>query len=89
MKTLLNARDRDEIVARLARLDPKGPPRWGAMSAHQMTCHLSDSLRSSLGEKYVSPSTTLFKFKRTLMKWMVLWAPVRWPHGVKTRPEMD
>jgi hypothetical protein len=57
------------------------------MSAHQMICHLGDSFRASLGEKQLSQSTTLFK--RTLFKWATLWLPLQWPHGIKTRPEMD
>lgn len=57
------------------------------MSAHQMICHLSDSFRVALGEKQVSPSCTLFK--RTIYKWAALWVPLPWPHGIKTRPEMD
>ena len=57
------------------------------MSAHQMICHLSDALRSALGEKYISPSTSFFK--RVILKPLALWAPVRWPHGFRTRPEMD
>ena len=57
------------------------------MSAHQMICHLSDALRSALGEKYISPSTTLFK--RMILKPLALWVPVPWPPGVRTRPEMD
>ncbi|HEX8893010.1 MAG TPA: hypothetical protein VF783_06790, partial [Terriglobales bacterium] len=57
------------------------------MSAHQMICHLSDSFRGSLGEKYISPATSVFK--RTLLKWVALWVPLRWPHGFKTLPEMD
>jgi hypothetical protein len=36
------------------------------MSAHQMICHLSDSLRSALSEKYISPSNSLLK--RTILK---------------------
>ena len=87
MKTLLNARDRDEILQRLAKVGPTSQPRWGAMSPHQMICHLSDSFRASLGEKYISPSTSIFK--RTLFKWMALWLPLSWPQGIKTRPEMD
>jgi hypothetical protein len=87
MKTLLKARDKNEILQRLAKVRPNSQPRWGAMSAHQMVCHLSDSFRASLGEKYTSPSTSLFK--RTLFKWIALWVPLSWPHGIKTRPEMD
>jgi hypothetical protein len=87
MKTLLNSHDKNEILQRLARVSLTSQPRWGAMSAHQMICHLSDSFRVSLGEKYVSPSTSLFK--RTLFKWAALWVPFPWPHGIKTRPEID
>jgi hypothetical protein len=57
------------------------------MSAHQMVCHLSDSFRASLKEKYISPSSTFLK--RTLLKWVALWAPLRWPRRIKTQPEMD
>ena len=35
----------------------------------------------------ISQSTTLFK--RTIYKWVALWLPFHWPHGIKTRPEMD
>jgi hypothetical protein len=57
------------------------------MSAHQTICHLSDSLKAAMGEKYISPGTTLFK--RTILKPLALWVPIPWPHGYKTRPEMD
>jgi hypothetical protein len=87
MKTLLNLRDRSDTLRRLTNLRPDAKPRWGTMSAHQMICHLSDSLRAALGDKYISPSTSLFK--RTILKPLALWAPVPWPHGYKTRPEMD
>jgi Protein of unknown function (DUF1569) len=86
MKTLLNPIDRDEILRRLAAVHADSQRRWGRMTAPQMICHLSDSFRSALGEKSVSPDTNLFK--RTVMKRLALALPV-WPHGVKTRPEMD
>ena len=53
------------------------------MSSHQMICHLSDSLQAALREKYISPSTSLFK--RTILKPLALWVPIPWPHGFKTR----
>src|SRR5580658_5593766 len=87
MKTLLSPRDRNELLYRLSRVRPNSQPRWGKMSAHQMICHLSDSFRASLGEKYTSPSSTLLQ--RTILKWVALWLPLQWPHGIKTRPEMD
>ena len=87
MRTLQNARDRNQLLERLTRLEPDSPPRWGKMSAHQMICHLNDSLRAPLGEKYISPSTSFFK--RAVLKHFALWAPIPWPHGFKTRPEID
>jgi hypothetical protein len=87
MKTLLSPRDRNEVLDRLTKVRPDSQPRWGSMSAHQMICHLSDSFRASLGEKYVSPAAPFLK--RTLMKWAALWVPLPWPHGIETRPEID
>ena len=87
MKTLLSPGDRNEILDRLAKVHPDSQPCWGTMSAHQMVCHLSDSFRASLNEKYVSSSSTFLK--RTLLRWVALWGPLPWPRGVKTRPEMD
>ena len=87
MKTFLSPRDRNEVLSRLNKLHPDIQPSWGTMSVHQMVCHLTDSFRASFGEKYISPSSTIFK--RTLFKWVALWVPVPWPHGIKTRPEMD
>jgi hypothetical protein len=87
MKTLMSPCDRNEVLDRLSKVRPDSRPRWGSMSAHQMVCHLSDSFRASLGEKYASPSSPFLK--RTLMKWAALWVPLPWPHGIKTRPELD
>jgi hypothetical protein len=87
MKTLLNTRDRNEVLERLGRLRVDSPRRWGKMSAQQMVCHLSDSFRISLGEKFARPGDTLAS--RSLLKWAALWLPVRWPHGFPTRPEVD
>jgi hypothetical protein len=39
------------------------------------------------GEKPVSDDTTVLR--RTLVKWIVLYAPLRWPPGILTRPEID
>ena len=87
MKTLLNECDREEILRRVGTVRAESAGRWGKMSAPQMICHLTDSLRVALGEKYASADVTLIK--RTLMKWTALWAPIPWPHGIKTRPEVD
>jgi len=72
---------------RLTRLEPSAPARWGRMNAHQMVCHLRDSFECGLGQRYASPDSNWFK--RTIMKWGALRAPIQWPHGVATRPEME
>ena len=87
MKTLFKVADRQEILERLEKVRPESQRRWGSMSVHEMFCHLGDSLRAALGEKQLSPATTLYK--RTVFKWTALWAPLPWPQGIMTRPEMD
>jgi hypothetical protein len=57
------------------------------MSAHQMVCHLCDAYRCPLGEKSASPATGFLQ--RTVMKWIALQLPLKWPYGVATRPEME
>ena len=57
------------------------------MSAHQMVCHLSDSFRMALGQKPVCDATGWRQ--RTIVKWIVLYVPVPWPAGIRTRPELD
>jgi hypothetical protein len=87
MKTLLNVTDRSEILQRLEQLRSDSPRLWGQMSPNQMVCHLCDSFRSNLGEKFIRPADTLIG--RSLMKWAALWLPARWPKGFSTRPEVD
>jgi hypothetical protein len=57
------------------------------MNAHQMVCHLNDSFRAGTGEAFASPASNLFS--RTVMKWVALRTPMKWPPGVPTRPEME
>jgi hypothetical protein len=87
MKSLLNSADKKNIFERLSNVRPDSQRRWGRMTPHQMICHLSDSFRSKLGEKENSSVSNIFT--RTVMKWGALYAPLPWPHGVKTMPEMD
>lgn len=84
MKTLAEPSIQQEIKQRLQTIRPESQRRWGRMSANQMICHLADSFRRTLGEK---DATALPP--RKLLKWAALWIPIPWPHGFKTRPEMD
>ena len=53
----------------------------------QMVCHLSDGFRMYMGLKPVSPAR--LPYPRSLVKWVALWAPILWPKGFKTVPELD
>lgn len=76
-----------EIARRLATVRPDSVRRWGRMSAHQMICHLGDACRVATGQKRVSDATG--RLPPTVLKWIALYAPVRWPAGIPTRPEID
>lgn len=87
MKTLASEHDKAEILRRLKTIGPDSRRQWGRMSVHQMICHLSDSFLGVTGQRPISPATSLLQ--RTLVKWIALYAPVKWPQGVPTRPEVD
>ena len=87
MKTLAREQCKAELVRRLRTVRPDSARRWGRMSAHQMICHLSDAFRMAIGQKPVSDATG--RLQRTLVKWIALYLPVRWPPGIPTRPEID
>ncbi|MEP6572582.1 MAG: DUF1569 domain-containing protein [Gemmatimonadota bacterium] len=87
MPTLLNAADRTAIIARLHRLTPTLGRHWGKMTSAETVCHLSDQLRVALGDIAARPVDRLLT--RTLLKWIVVYAPVRPPPGkIQTAPEM-
>jgi hypothetical protein len=57
------------------------------MSAHQMICHLNDSFLMMIGGKDVSDASGVLQ--RTMIKWFALYAPLAWPPGLLTSPEID
>ena len=87
MKSLSNPVCRQELVMRLAQIRPDTPRLWGKMTAPQMICHLNDAFLGIMGEKpmEIPPG---FSFWR-LTRWLALYAPLKWPPGVPTRPEFD
>jgi hypothetical protein len=87
MKTLARSDCTAELIRRLQSLRPDSERRWGRMNVHQMVCHLGDACRMALGRKHVSDDTGLLK--RTLIKWLALYVPLRWRPGIVTRPEID
>lgn len=87
MKSLRRSGDKEEILRRLRTMHPERARLWGRMSAHQTICHLNDSFLAVTGRKNVSLATG--PIERTVIKWLALYAPLRWPVGVMTRPEID
>ena len=87
MKTLLNPRDKVEIVSRLQKVSPSSSRLWGKMSSHQMVCHLSDGFKLYIG--LITAPPTGFPYPSRALKWMALWAPIPWPKGFKTAPQLD
>lgn len=88
MRTLANDTDRNLVCERLSRLAPDSPRRWGKMTPHQMICHLNDSFKSVIGERELSGDKSNL-LTRTLVRWIALYAPLKWPHGVPTMAEND
>jgi hypothetical protein len=88
MKTLGNEADKHDLLNRMRRLQPDSQRRWGKMTAHQMVCHLNDSFKSVTGERQAGVRKTN-PVARTLIRWIALYVPLKWPHGVPTMPEND
>jgi hypothetical protein len=87
VKSLARERDQAELFARLEQVRPDSARRWGRMSVHQMVCHLADAFRMALGRKAATAPCGLLQ--RTAVKWVALYAPLRWPPGITTSPELD
>jgi Protein of unknown function (DUF1569) len=87
MRALDSRADCDLIATRIGAVTPADRSRWGRMSVEQMVCHLRDSYLAALGEKDLSPASGFLE--RTVVKWIALNLPAKWPHGVRTRPEVE
>jgi hypothetical protein len=85
-RTIFDAGERDDLLERLDRLTPDATARWGKLTAHRMLCHLSDSLRVSLGE-----APAAFKaghLANPIARWLLAYV-IPFPKGrAETAPEM-
>jgi len=52
-----------------------------------MVCHLSDGYRLMIGARATQLSAT--PLPRLMMRWIALYAPIRWPAGILTTPDLD
>jgi hypothetical protein len=87
MRTLGSISDRQSVAQRLAALSASDRRLWGRMTAHQVVCHLCDSYKCALGEKSVSEASGFAQ--RTMIKFIALQLPLRWPKNTPTRPEVE
>ena len=90
--TLGSAADKQQIIARLQKIQPSSARQWGKMSAPQMICHLADSFRVTTGEKLwelTRVQVTPIPMPAWFVKWVALDLPFPWPRGTPTRPEVD
>jgi hypothetical protein len=87
VKSLTQRETRAEIVARVHAVRPDSVAQFGVMTAPEMITHCLICLEAGLGLRSVSSAEGVLQ--RTLIKYIALYAPMRWPPGFKTRPEMD
>ncbi|MFQ5538508.1 MAG: hypothetical protein ACE5GJ_13775 [Gemmatimonadota bacterium] len=87
LRTLFDPEVAQQVRARLSRLRPDSPRRWGRMTPHEAVCHLSDGFRASLGERKVPVQRP--GLQRRVMRFVAFTLPLRWPRGVQTSAEVD
>lgn len=75
----------DKLLARLDRLSPDTPARWGRFTCPDMVAHLNESMRMALGE--VTPAVKKVPVRYFPLKQIVIYLlPI--PKGVPTAPEL-
>ena len=83
--TIWSSADRDELLRRFEHLAPDARPKWGRLDAPRMVTHVTDALRSSLGELMLAPKPSPMKFW-PINTLVMFYLP--WPRGVPTAPEL-
>ncbi len=85
MPSLFDPNNRASILERISRLSPDRTPLWGRFTAPEMVCHVSCSLRHSLGELEAAPASG--PLSHAPLNWLVIHV-VPWPKGKgKSPPE--
>ena len=80
-----NPRIRAELRARVARLTPEHPARWGRFTAPAMLAHLNESLRMAIGDLVVPAKSS--PVRRAPLKQLVVYLlPI--PREVPTAPAL-
>lgn len=85
MKTIWQTADKEELLARLAKLNSESMPHWGKMNCAQMLAHVADGMRMTLGDLPCRPKRGPLKFW-PLKQLIIYWLP--FPKGAPTAPEL-
>ncbi len=85
MPSVLNAKHRTKLLARLANLDPERSPRWGGLTAPAMLAHLGDQLRMTLGEHICEPIPGVWRYFP--FREAFVYSPLLWVKGQQGPPE--
>ena len=85
MKTIWETAAQRELSDRLSGLSADHRALWGKMSAQQMVCHLTESLKMALGELPVAPKNLPLRYP-PLKQLIIYVAP--FPKSAPTAPEL-
>ncbi len=79
MKEFHDNTDRDAFKARLAKLTPATPRKWGKMSPDQMLWHCAEAMDVALGNKPYGAMPPKPPLPGSWVAWLLLNVP--WPKG--------
>jgi hypothetical protein len=85
MKSMWETDAQREVHDRLMTLSLDRRAHWGKMSAQQMVCHLTESLKMALGELKVAPKKLPIRYP-PLKQLIIYLAP--FPRNAPTAPEL-
>jgi hypothetical protein len=88
VNSISRAETRAGLIARLRQLTPQATRRWGSLTPAELLCHLGDTCESVLGIR-IPPGPLPSGKAKPFLKWLILYSPLPWPKGAKTRPGVD
>jgi hypothetical protein len=86
-QTVTNPTEKQELLARLARLTASSQRRWGTMSIEQMLTHCAEQIRICLGEKPCAPMGNALT--AAVARFVLFNFPLPNLKNLRTAPELD
>ena len=87
MRTVADPAVLSQLKDRLATVHPGARRRWGTLTPHEMLCHLGDSTDMVLRAR--PRAGRVPDRNRPLVRFIGVWAPIPWPHGWPTNPQLN